>query len=159
MSLRIQLTKRTDGGAVLKCIRADGSETWQKQEGKHAAFFPLHDLTHFSVENELGVRSGFYGLIADGWSIDDTTGPLPEEALFVENVVGTLDTERAGSARWSAEEFNDSTERHARNSGRALPRRLTDDELARVRKRRAELFARWNALEPGQTLELTFPNG
>ena len=49
-TLTVRITKRTDGGAVLKCVRADGSETWQKQEGKQAAFFPLHDLTHFAVE-------------------------------------------------------------------------------------------------------------
>jgi hypothetical protein len=162
--MRIQLTKRPDGGAVLKCIRDDGSVTWQNVDGTNAAFFPLHDLTHYSVETELAISSAFYGLIAEGWSIEDTTGkgargPLPEEALFVENVVGTLDSERAGGVRWSVEEFNESTERYARNAGRAAPRRLTDDELARVRSRRAELFARWQELQPGQTLELRFPGG
>src|SRR5688572_16107999 len=107
--LRIQLTKRSDGGAVLKCIRADGTETWQKQEGKNASFFPLHDLTHFSVERELGLRAGFYGLIADGWSLEDTTGKgtrgaLPDEALFVENVVGAFDIERASGTRLTADD-------------------------------------------------------
>src|SRR5688572_25791237 len=78
--LTIQITKRTDGGAVLKCIRADGSEVWQKQQGAQAAFFPLHDLTHFAVESTLGIRGAFYGLIADGWSIDDTTGKGTRDA-------------------------------------------------------------------------------
>ncbi|MEX2154510.1 MAG: hypothetical protein WD825_14305 [Gemmatimonadaceae bacterium] len=162
--MRILITKRTDGGAVLKCIRADGTETWQKQEGKSAAFFPLHDLTHYAVETELGVSGAFYGLIADGWPLEDTTGKgargaLPPEALFVENVVGTLDSERAGGARWTAEEFNKSIARHAANGGRPVPRRLSDDELARIRKRRAELFERWRELSAGQTLELSFLPG
>jgi hypothetical protein len=160
-ALRVQITKRTDGGAVLKCIRADGSETWQKQQGHQAAFFPLHDLTHFAVESELGIRDAFYGLIADGWSIDDTgargvAAKLPPDAIFVENVVGTLDSERASGSRWTAAEFNENTERFALNGGRPVPRKLTDDELARVRKRRAELFSQWSELQPGQTLELTF---
>jgi hypothetical protein len=42
--LLIQITKRTGGGAVLRCARSDGSVTWQKQDGKYAAFFALHDL-------------------------------------------------------------------------------------------------------------------
>ncbi len=159
--MRIQITKRTDGGAVLKCVRADGTETWQKQQGHQAAFFPLHDLTHFAVETELGIRSAFYGLIASGWSIDETgargvAARLPPEAIFVESVVGTLDTERASGSRWTADEFNDSTARFAANGGRPAPRKLGDDELARIRQRRADLFARWTALEPGGMLELTF---
>lgn len=159
--LQVQITKRKDGGAVLKCVRADGSETWQKQEGQHAAFFPLHDLTHFAVEQELGIRNAFYGLVADGWSIQDTEGKgprgaLPPDALFVENVVGTLDAERASGSRWTAVEFNESTARYAANQGRALPRALTDDDLARLRRRRSELFAQWTALPAGEMLDLRF---
>ena len=72
--LRVELTKRADGGAVLRCTRADGSVTWQRQEGRQAAFFPLHDLTHHAVETTLGYRRGFLGLVADGWELADTTG-------------------------------------------------------------------------------------
>src|SRR5262245_66330979 len=71
--LRVQLTKRTDGSVVLRCVRRDGSATWQRHE-KHARFFPFHDLRHFAVETTLGLGKGFYGLIADGWDIADTTG-------------------------------------------------------------------------------------
>jgi hypothetical protein len=157
----VQLTKRADGSSVLKCIRSDGTETWQKQQGSHAAFFALHDLTHYSVETELGIRDAFFGLVADGWSIEDTgqrgvAAKLPAAALFVEQVVGTLDMERASGSRWSAEEFNDALERKAKAEGRAMPRLLTDDELDRVRKRRAELFAEWQSLLAGGTLDLEF---
>jgi hypothetical protein len=159
--LTIELSKRRDGSAILKCVRADGTEVWQKQDGKYAAFFPLHDLTHYAVESELGIDNAFFGLIARGWSIEETQGKsprgaLPVEALFVENVVGTFDTERASGSRWTAEEFNASTALHASSNGRPAPRALTDEELARVRKRRAELFAAWRELPGGETLRLTF---
>ena len=159
--MRVLLMKRADGSSVLKCIRADGSETWQKQQGAHAAFFPLHDLTHFAVETELAIRHAFFGVLADGWTIEETgqrgvAARLPPDALFVEQVVGTLDVERASGMRWTADEFNDALERKARADGRPAPRRLTDDDLARVRKRRAELFEQWHALAPGGTLELIF---
>jgi hypothetical protein len=148
--LTVQIAKRADGGGVLRCARADGSVTWQKQKTSHAAHFALHDLTHFAVESTLGYRRGFFGLIAEGWEIGDTTGKgsrgaLPPDAVEVERIVGMFDTERASGALVTADDF-------------AIhgPRRLTDEEIARVRTCRGELFSRWFALEPGSTLELQF---
>jgi hypothetical protein len=159
--LLVQITKRSDGGGVLRCVRADGSLTWQKQESRHAAFFALHDLTHFAVESTLGFRRGFFGLIAEGWDVEDTTGkgargPLPDEAGAVEYIVGSLDSERASGAIWTAEDFNQHAAIHAASAGLPEPRRLTDEELARVRARRARLFAEWRAVQPGDALELQF---
>jgi hypothetical protein len=160
--LLIQITKRSDGGGVLRCVRADGSVTWQKQGSRHAAFFALHDLTHFAVETVLGFRRGFFGLIAEGWEIEETTGkgargPLPNEAKEVEYIVGALDSERASGAVWTAEDFNLQAVIQARSAGQSQPKLLTDEELARVRARRAELFSEWRAVEPGKMLELRHP--
>ena len=161
--MRVTIEKRADGSVVLRLRRKDGTEDWQKQQGPQAAFFPLHDLTHYAVESVLEIGDAFYGLVASGWSIEDTTGKgrrgaLPANALFVENVVGTLDTERASGSRWTADEFNENTARFAAQGGRPAPRRVADDELARIRKRRAELFRAWQELAPGRTLELDFPD-
>jgi hypothetical protein len=150
VTLKIQIAKRSDGGGVLRCTRADGSVTWQKQTERHAAFFALHDLTHFAVESTLGFRSGFYGLIASGWQIEDTTGKgsrgkIPPEAAVAEYIVGLFDTERAGGVIYTAEEFNEHS-----------PRPFTDGDLARVRKLRSELFTKWFAVEPGKSLDLEF---
>ena len=147
--LIVQIAKRADGCGVLRCTRADGSVTWQKQT-RHAAHFALHDLTHFAVESTLGFRRGFFGLIAEGWDIDDTTGkgdrgPLPREAVEVERIVGLFDTERASGVLLTAEDFAS----HA-------PRGLTEEEIVQVRTCRGELFSRWSALEPGGTMELRF---
>lgn len=158
-NLIIQLTKQADGGAVLRCQRADGSSTWQRHEGRQAGFFPLHDLTHYAVEVELGVASAFYGLIATGWNIDDTTGkgargPIPAGAIAVEHLVGALDLERAGSVEWTAPEFNEQAKAFAQRSGQPAPRALTDVELERIRARIRDLHGRWAALAPGATLEV-----
>ena len=156
--LLIQITKRSDGGGVLRCVRADGSVTWQKQS-RHAAFFALHDLTHFAVESVLGYSRGFFGLVAEGWEIEETTGkqsrgPLPNEAKEVEYIVGALGSEGASGESWPAEDFNRQAAIYAASARLPEPRRLTDEELARVRARRAELFAQWQSIEPGKTLEL-----
>lgn len=159
--LLVQLTKRADGATVLRCVRADGSATWQRQERQHARHFPLHDLAHYAIETELAFCHGFYGLIAQGWDIEDTTGkgargPLPPEALVVEYVVGALDVERAGGSEWSAEDFNVQAANYCAARGSPAPRPLTDADLARVRSRIAELHALWWALPPGETLELRY---
>jgi len=150
----VQITKKSDGSGVLRCVRADGSAAWQKQTDRHAAFFALHDLTHFAVETALGYRRGFFGLIAMGWEIEDTTGkgargPLPPEAGEVEGIVGLFDAERASGVIWTVDEFNE----FGAMSG---ARPLTADEIARVKKKRSELFQQWSAVEPGATLELQF---
>jgi hypothetical protein len=159
--LLIQLTRRADGGTVRRCVRADGSATWQRQEGRQAAFFPHHDLSHYAVESELGFRSGFYGLIAEGWELEETggkgdRGTLPVEAVAVEHLAGVLDLERAGGVEWTAADVNRHAAAFAASGGRPPPRAVTDAELARVRARVLELFARWRGLPPGATLELSF---
>lgn len=150
----MQITKKADGSGVLRCVRADGSVTWQKQTDRHAAFFALHDLTHFAVETALGYRRGFFGLIAEGWEIEDTTGkgargPLPPEAGEAECIVGLFDAERAGGQIWTVEEFNDF------GAVQGL-RALSVEEIVRVKKKRSELFQQWFAVEPGAALELAF---
>lgn len=161
MSLRIEILRRASSG-VLRCIRADGTTAFQTQSDRHAPFFALHDLTHFAVETTLGCHNAFYGLIAQGWSIDDTEGagprgPLPPEALEVEVFVGMLDAERAGGVPWTVDEFNDFTALHAAAQGHPPPRRLSHAEYAAIRSKRAELFAKWAAVPPGECLTLDFP--
>ncbi len=152
--MRVQITKKADGSGVLRCVRADGSATWQKQTDRHAAFFALHDLTHFAVETALGYRRGFFGLVAEGWEIEDTTGkgargPLPPEAAEVEGIVGLFDAERGGGQIWTVEEFNEF------GAMKGL-RELSFDEIVKVKKKRSELFQQWFAVEPGAALELAF---
>ena len=101
------------------------------------------------MESSLGFQRGFYGLIAEGWDIDDTTGKgkrgrLPEEALHVEHIVGSFDMERASGVLLTSEDFT----QHARP--------LSGDEIVRVRTVRGELMSRWFTLEPGGALELQF---
>ena len=163
--LTIRIKKQTDGSAALSCTRADGTVTWQRQLGAQGRFFPLHDLTHYAVETVLGFRKGFFGMVADGWDITDFGAPwprgrLPEDIDPAELIVGFLDTERASGTRWTAADFNDKAASYFRDMelGGAPPT-LTDDDLARIRHRRAELFALWDAVPAGESLELTFPAG
>jgi hypothetical protein len=163
--LTIRIKKNADGSAALSCTRADGTVTWQRQQGVHGTFFPRHDLTHFAVETVLPHWLGFYTLVASGWDLSDFAPPwprgrIPADAIAPELIVGFLDTERASGTRWSASDFNDKAALYYREHSRAGdPPFLSDDELARVRQRRAELFEQWDAVPAGGTLELTFEPG
>lgn len=159
--LLIRIKKRADGSAALSCVRADGSTTWQRQEGKSGQFFPRHDLTHYAVETVLGHRRGFFGLVAEGWDISDFGSPwprglIPADADPSEAIVGLLDFERYQGTKVSAADLG---ERLGMVEGAPLIDVLslvTQEELEAIRARRAELFALWDALPAGETLELTF---
>jgi hypothetical protein len=110
----------------------------------------LHDLTHYAVEMTLGYRHGFFGLVAEGWDLEDTTGKgargsLAAEAVEVEQIVGLFDSERGSGVLWTAAEFNE-----------FAPRTLTAEEIQNIRASRANLFHQWFAVPPGGKLKLTF---
>ena len=159
--LLIRIKKKTDGGAALSCRRSDGSVTWQRQEGRQGRFFPIHDLTHYAVETVLGHRTGFYGLVADGWDLTDFGAPWPKGRLPAdldpsELIVGFLDTERAGDVAWSAADFNEKAASYFAQHHIPGALWITADELTRVRTRVRELVDRWYLLPSGETLELSF---
>ena len=166
-SLHIRLKRHSDGSASITCTRADGSVTWQRQPGQLGLVFPPHDLTHLAVETVLGYRGAFYGLVADGWDINDFAPPfprgeIPAEARVVELLVGSFDSERRGFSHWTTEEFNAHTAMRASAlppSKALTPRLLTEAELAAVRVERAKLLECWRSLQGGQCLELEFRRG
>jgi hypothetical protein len=160
--LLIRIKKKTDGSAALTCTRADGSVTWQRQDGQLGRFFPLHDLTHYAVEQTLGLTRAFYGLLADGWDMSDfgresPRGKPPEQALLAELIVGMFDLERMTGVRETADEFNAKIVTWLADNGRPPTTfRLSQDDVDRIRVTRAEVFQKWQALPPGEGLEIPF---
>ena len=168
--LVIRLKHHADGATSLTCIRSDGSSTWQRFEGATAMVFPVHDLTHYAVERTLGYTRGFYGLLAEGWAIQDFAkpwprGPIPEEAREVELIVGFFDAERREMNTWSAEEFAQHAAvflEAARARGKDTPaavRMPSAAELEEVRAVRDRLLRQWFATPPGGELTLDFTDG
>ena len=160
--LLIRIKKKTDGSAALTCTRADGSVTWQRQDGQLGRFFPLHDLTHYAVEQTLGFSQAFYGLLADGWDMSDfgrdsARGKPPEQALLAELIVGFFDLERATGVIGTVDDFNEKIVTWYADNDRPVPTfRLTEAAIEKIRALRAEVFAKWKALPPGEALEIPF---
>ncbi len=159
--ITIRIKKNPDGRTSLSCTRADGTTTWQRQEGGQARFFPRHDLTHYAVETVLGHRQGFYGLVAAGWDLTDFGSPwprgrIPADANLSEMIVGFFDLERGTGEIGLAQDLNETLARFCDEHSLPKPPLLSDDDLNRVRQKRGELFARWEAVKPGDALELPF---
>ena len=160
--LTITLSVKSDGSVTVQCKRADGSATWQRHQGPRARYFPFHDLSHYAVETTLGARDGFYGLIAAGWDIVDTSGkgargPVPAEALLVEQLVGLFDRERVGGAPpMTAEEMHAHLDSLGVSSQFREVSPLTEETLNAVRAARERLFDAWGVTQPERPFELTF---
>lgn len=159
-SLEVRFKKAADGAASLACVRPDGSTTWQRDRTR--GFFPIHDLTHYSVENVLRLPRGFFGIVAEGWNLTDfgppwPHGPLPPETLVAELIVGMFDLEAASGHLMAAADLNDAVTQKLASSGyRHAFRPVTDEELGRIRATKSALVGRWRALDPGDTLVLRF---
>jgi len=152
-SISIRIKKGADGRTALTCV--------QRLQGGQAAFFPRHDLTHYAVETVLGLDHGFFGLVADGWDLSDfgtpwPRGHLPGEANLAEMIVGFFDRERGSGQFGSADELNEQLESYAKEQAIPIPVRLSDADLDQVRRKRGELFRLWDAVPPGESLELAF---
>jgi hypothetical protein len=160
----IRIKKGADGRTSLSCTRADGTTTWQRQEGAQASFFHHHDLTHYAVETVLGHLRGFYALVSAGWDLSDfgtpwPRGRLPKDANLAEMIVGFLDLDRASGQMGTATDLNAHLAEFCEQNELPPPEKLAEEDLSRVRQKRAELFARWNAVRPGDALELPFDSG
>jgi hypothetical protein len=155
--VQIRLKKGRDGPDSLACVRADGTSTWRRiQRG-----LAFHDLAHFAVETELGVGDGFYGLVAGGWSFEDFASAeerakIPSGAIWVEFLVNAFLTEAMSGEMHDADAFHESLSQSVAKVGQSLPRRLSDEEIARIRGTIVGLASRWRALELGETIELEF---
>ena len=136
-AMRVEFIRHPNG-KHLRCTRDDQTVTWETRE-KHGEYFAMHDLTHFAVETVCHFREGFFGLLSQGWAIEETTGKsprgaLPLEAGIAENLVGLLQAEAASGAIWTPQDFAE--------AGSVRP--WTLNELQQVRKLRSELLTQWS---------------
>ena len=157
--MTIRFTKGKDKPDTLTCRRDDGSCTWT----------PLnlaagHDLGHYAVETTLGFRSAFFGLLAQGWNIQDFGRPdpqsgrkpvLPPEAMQAEVLAGLLDMERRSCRPPAHALFLGMLASACAGLGLPAPA-LGTAQLDAIRACRLGLVRRWAEVGEGTFLELDF---
>ena len=160
--MKIQFKKRRDKPSVLHCIREDGSVTWVHIHPN----FEVHDLAHYAVETVLGFKKAFYGLLSDGFNIEDFELPgdkrpealvpanLPPESLQTEHLVNLLLTDLQSGGEQM--DLILTLKEILTREGLPYPDGLHTDSLAEIQKSLDDLLAQWDALGEGETLELRF---
>ncbi len=120
----------------------------------------VHDLLHFAVETEAGLRGSFYGLLAKvgGYAELSVGGgaALGGEIAITERVVGAL-TGALQAEDLDADAFVEQARDYLNIYDERAPRWFTPTLVLAVRERMRQLEGRWRATPFGETLELRFP--
>jgi hypothetical protein len=109
----------------------------------------LHDLTHYCVEVELELTQGFWGLINQGYKMEQLggkTNELTEELRKIEHVVGATQSVYAGYML--PEIFME----NMKVIDYTLPPAFLEKAIHRIQS----VMNAWNYLPVGKTLELEF---
>ena len=160
--MKIQFKKRKGKPSILNCIREDGSVTWAQIHPS----FEIHDLAHYAVETVLGFEKAFYGLLSDGFNIDDFELPqdkkpealvpvdLPPESLQTEHLVNLLLTDLQSIGEHM--DLIPTLKEILTQEGLPYPEGLNADSLVEIQKSLKDLLAKWHRLDEGEILELPF---
>jgi hypothetical protein len=154
MALTIRLTRISPAHHRFEYIRADGSGEALELVTRE---FLTHDLVHFAVETEAGLRGSFYGLLDKIGGYADLTldgAALGGEAQITEMVVGPL--QNAVGPELDAAGVADRIIAFMRDMDLCPPRWLTAEFIDAVRERMRRLQGEWKATPFGGTMELVF---
>ena len=157
--MQIRLTRLTNERHRIEFVRDDGTREAHELETRSAL---LHDLVHFAVETEAGLRASFYGRLASGETYDalTTVPPATFEAMQTEHVVVRVQS-IAKSDKWSdvdPDGFAQSIAASFRSVEHEPPPWLNGDLIARVRERLRRVQGQWRATPFHQALALEFPD-
>ncbi len=153
----LQVTKNNGKPHILLYRRDDGSETWMYADD----FFVRHDLTHYCLENFLGYKTAFMGMLNSGMDVKDFEDrakrkqmKLSMQALYAENMANLFLME---IAQGNFENFNQVAKESFESWNKEFPAPvLLEDEINMIRTLLRELLHSWNILAPGKTMELLF---
>ncbi len=153
----VNFHKGVDKRPTLHCLRPDGSDTRAPIQN---VFGPLHDLGHFAVETTLGFTGGFFGLLAQGNSIQDFEERLDRswigpQGLQAEAIVMALQYELNGAL--ADGDFLEAVRASCTATGVPVPSELDACIHKAICERYRALRAAWDALLPGDTLSLHYP--
>ena len=137
-------------------VRPDGTGEAVEMETRSLLF---HDLLHYAVETEAGLRGSFYGLLAKVGGYQELTvnggAALGGEVAVTERVVGAL----TGALKQDldADAFVAQVSDFLEIYEARAPRWLTPAFVLAVKERMRRLEGQWRATPFGEAMELTFP--
>jgi len=154
----IRFTRLTNERHRFEIVRDDGIREAHEMETRSTL---AHDLAHYAVEVEGGLRQSFYGQLAQGTRYTELTtmpanGP---EAMETERVVVMLQNvfKTADRAEPDLQRTLSKLTASFAGSGDSRPAWLTAESMARMVERLRRVQGQWRATSFHQTLELKFP--
>lgn len=155
--MRVQFKKRKNHQNTIRCVRDDGTEDWWSFKGRMD-----HDLAHFAVEKELGLRKGLYGHLNEGvtFKILALAGvtkayPWHPEIFWSEAIVNTLS--QAILMPDLQTDINAAIKAGCEKIGlQQLPPYLTDQQIDDLISKIKQLWSDWSRCDLGQSLEFDY---
>jgi hypothetical protein len=151
----IKITKKINRN-ILVCTRADGSYTKVEMGSQ----LPFHDIAHYVVDKSLSIKNGFYGLIAQGYTIEQLSDKqviktLGAEAWISEVLARALGSLYTGSC--SLEQFIPliQTEMKGRGEEDKIPI-LDEEKVLEMLAEYTALLSEWRNLPDGGAVEMIF---
>jgi hypothetical protein len=154
----IRFTRLTNDRHRFEVVRNDGTSEAHELETRSAL---AHDLAHYAVEVEGGLRQSFYGRLASGTTYAELTTMSPEgrEAMETERVVVMLQDAFKTTDRGKPDPQRILSKLASIFDSTAddCPAWLTGDSMARMIERLRRVQGQWRATPFHETLELKFP--
>ncbi|MEZ6022166.1 MAG: hypothetical protein R3C16_01845 [Hyphomonadaceae bacterium] len=148
-ALIVRFTRLSPTHHRFEAIRADGERETRELETRSLL---LHDLVHFALESEAGLRDGFYGRLARG---ADYNAPAEGDAAWdIEGIVAPLQSALKGEVDAAAFVARIRTLRES--VGGEAPSWLNEALITRTLARVRQLQGQWRATPFGETMELRF---
>jgi len=154
MALTLHLTQISPTHYRFEYARADG--TGESLELATREFL-LHDLVHFAVETEAGLRGSINGLLdrIGGYAELSLDGAaLGGEAQITEMIVGPL--QNALGPEMAADAVAERIDSYFRDMELRAPRWFNAGFVETVRERIRQLMGQWKATPFGETMTLRF---
>jgi hypothetical protein len=154
--LTVCFTKLSPDRHRFEYRRADGTGEAIEMETRSLL---MHDLVHYAVESEAGLKGSFYGILAriGGYQELSVNGgaALGGEIAITERIVGALQGALA-AADFDETTFQSEVADYLSLFDDPQPRWFTPAFVAAVRERQRQLTGRWKATPLGETMELEF---
>lgn len=157
--LVVRFTKISPTLHQFEFVRADGTG---ESTTLGTRSFWLHDLLHFAVESEAGLKNAFYGLLAQGHSyaqlaarnMSQGTTVDWSEVWLVETIVGPLTS--VIQEKFSSDAFLLTMKEKLELDREPWPAWLNAGFVERVQERMRQLLGQWKATPYNETMELRF---
>ncbi len=159
--LTVRFYKHHHKPVTLKCIRYDQSETWSSLHPNTE----YHDLAHIAIEEVLGFKKAFYGMVANGVNISDFELPdvqkpealrgsnLPQESIITEHLVNLLTITYFNASDIDPMDYITQAKNILTQHHLPFPDTLTPQNATTIYATYSELINDWNMTEKGTYLE------